>query len=104
MYQIAWLGSILRSSRPRALSSEKGAPMPSMFAYSPIAGRTQRSVSGKQGVSSNEQEAVDRADGRAHRLPQERSRKTPGSFYGDHIGSAQGGRGGPDAWLREVLR
>src|SRR3712207_6540239 len=82
--------------------SEKGPPMPRMFAHSPTAGRTQRYAPPKNGVGSSEQEAVDRADGRAHRLPQGRSRKTSPSFHGDHIRSAQGGRGGPAAWLREV--
>ncbi|CAA9439788.1 MAG: DNA-binding protein HU-beta, partial [uncultured Rubrobacteraceae bacterium] len=51
-----------------------------------------------------EQKAADRADRRARRLAQGRSRKTPGSFHGDRIRSAQGGRGGTDPRLREVLR
>jgi hypothetical protein len=36
--------------------------------------------------------------------PQGRSQKTPGSFHDHHNRGTQGGRGGPAAWLREVLR
>src|SRR5215211_7145853 len=79
--------------------------MPPMFAHSPTKGRTQRGQHhGSKEQSSHEQKAVHRADGRAHRLAKGRSQKTPGSFHDDHIGSAQGGRGGTVAWLREVLR
>src|SRR5215211_1598288 len=70
----------------------------------PTKGRTQSGqLHGSKEQSSHEQKAVHRADGRAHRLAKGRSQKTPGSFHDDRVRSAQGGRGGPAAWLREVL-
>src|SRR5215204_6400346 len=75
-----------------------------MFARSSGAGMTQRSTCHKRGEQEHEQEAVDRADRRAHRLTQERSREALGCFHDDYIRSAQGGRGGPDSGLWEVLR
>jgi DNA-binding protein HU-beta len=41
--------------------------------------------------SNHEQEAVNRADGRTHRLAKGRSQKIPGSFHDDHNRGAQGG-------------
>src|ERR687889_1186909 len=75
-----------------------------MFARSPGLGMSQGSTLHKRGVQEHEQEAVDRADGRVYRLTKERSREALGGFHDDHIRSAQGGRGGPDSGLWEVLR
>src|SRR5215217_9283446 len=75
-----------------------------MFARSSGLGMSQGSTLHKRGVQEHEQEAADRTDGRAYRLTKERSREALGGFHGDHIRSAQGGRGGPDSGLWEVLR
>src|SRR3712207_9262518 len=77
-----------------------------MIARSLDTGTSRRAAPHKseEEYSRHEQEAVDRADGPAHRLSQERSREAPASFHGGHIGSARGGRGGPDPRLRENLR
>src|SRR5215216_2453427 len=75
-----------------------------MFARSPGLGMSQGSTLHKRRVQEHEQEAVDRADGRAYRLTQERSREALGGFHDDHNRRAQGGRGGPDSGLWEILR
>ena len=62
----------------------------------PRVGLKERSTPQKRGVSSNEQKAGHRADGRAHRLAKGRSQRTPGSFHDDHNRGAQGGE---EVWL-----
>src|SRR5215216_2165207 len=62
-----------------------------MFARSPGLGMSQGSTLHKRRVQEHEQEAVDRADGRAYRLTQERSREALGGFHDDHNRRAQGG-------------
>src|SRR5215211_6666442 len=103
LFARAWKGLYSKFGAQQAEKLETRS-LSCMFARSPGLGMSQGSTRNKRGVQEHEQEAVDRADGRVYRLTKERSREALGGFHDDHNRRAQGGRGGPDSGLWEVLR